>query len=354
MSDVTIRGMYATDTILTYGFPLGRLGGARFRVSFLFPIAALALTWRFRHMDHGLEFALIATGILFFSVLLHELAHLIVARSTGGEMDEIALWPLGGMEEPYGRGYWQDHLQTMLAGPVINLLLALSCLLTLPVQDALATLNPLQPFTVSEGEVFVTTACRLAFLINVSLFIVNLIPITPFDGGVLLRTYLTSRFAEVEGRDLMVRLGLIFGLLGMLAGIVFDLSTVVAVSAAVLVLHLHESMRWFESVERFSEYDEYELSQHLPDEFSDSFDSRDPMLEDDHEPSSHQEVLDRWRTQREQERLDEERQIRQREEEQVDCILEKLHLHGREALSHHDLHLLKRVSDRYRDRQQPH
>ncbi len=106
--------MYATDTILTFGFPVGRLGGARFRISVLFPIAAVAIIWRLGSVEHGL----LATGLLLFSVLLHELAHLVVARSTGGEMDEVQLWPLGGLEEPYGRGYWQDHVQTMLAGPV--------------------------------------------------------------------------------------------------------------------------------------------------------------------------------------------------------------------------------------------
>ncbi len=348
--------MYATDTILTYGFPLGRVGGARVRISFLFPIAVVALTWRFRHLEHGLEYGLLATAILLFSVFLHELAHLIVARSTGGEMDEVALWPLGGLEEPYGRGYWQDHLQTMMVGPVMNLLLALSCLLTLPFGEALSLLNPLSAFNVPDSELLATTACRMAFVINIALFAVNLIPITPFDGGVLLRTYLTSRFAEVEGRDLMVRLGLIFGLLGMLTGIVFDLSSVVGVSAFVLILHLHESMRWYEQVERYNDLDDIEFSQNMSEEFADSFDSfdsRDGFFEDDGE-SNHQEVLDRWRLQREQERQEEEQAARQREEEQVDHILEKLHVHGREALSHHDLHLLKRVSDRYRDRQEHH
>lgn len=354
-SAVTIRCMYAIDTILTYGFPLGRLGGARFRVSFLFPVVAVALTWRFRFVELGLEYALLATGILLFSVLLHELAHLVIARSTGGEMDDVLLWPLGGLEEPYGRGYWQDHLQTMLAGPVTNLLLAASCLLIISGDDALRLLNPLTPFYVLQDESLLTSICRLAFVINVCLFAINMIPVTPFDSGVLLRTYLTSRFTEPEGRDLMIRLGLIFGLLGMLTGIMFDFAAVVAVSAFVMILHLHESVRWFETTDRFDDQDELEYSYPVADEFGEAFEDDGEFFRTEVESDGgHQEVLDRWRHQREQERVREEREAQEREEQQVDRILQKIHLHGRESLSSNDLHLLKQVSDRYRDRQQHH
>lgn len=346
-SNVTIPGMYATDTILTFGFPIGRLAGARFRISFLFPIVAIALMWRFNSVEYGL----LTCAILLFSVLLHELAHLVVARSTGGEMDEVGLWPLGGLEEPYGRGYWQDHLQTMLAGPVTNLLIALSCLLTIPLAEAAELLNPAVPFSVANGESIATTVCRMAFLINAALFVINLLPITPFDGGVLVRTYLTSRFAEIEGRDLMIRLGLIFGLLGMLTGFVFDLSVVVAISAFVLILHLHENMRWYEAVVQYEEPADYESPPDPSEFYAEPFGTQDEFGEFRDEPT-HQEVIDRWRTQREQEKLEAENVQRLREEEQVDEILDKLHRHGRESLSSNDLHLLNRVSDRYRNREQ--
>lgn len=264
-------------------------------------------------------------------------------------MDEIELWPLGGLEEPYGRGYWQDHLQTMLAGLVTNLLIALSCLLVLPTADALLLLSPAADMSVVADDLF-TTVCRMAFVINATLFAVNLIPVTPFDGGVLLRTYLTSRFAEIEGRDLMVRLGLIFGLLGMLTGFVLNFSSLVAVSAFVLVLHLHENMRWYESIDQRDEFSDYDFFEEGGNNFGSSFGTREDADRDDEDAVSHAEILDRWRSQREQE----EQEERRREEEQVDRILEKLHIHGREALSHHDLHLLNRVSHRYRDGKQHH
>lgn len=341
--------MYATDTILTFGFPLGRLCGARFRVSFLLPLAALAFTWRFQSLPLGA----LATGILFFSVLAHELAHLVMARSAGGEMDEIRIWPLGGLAEPFGRGHLRDHFRTMMAGPAMNLMLALSCLLTLSNAELLPLLNPFIGFSLVDNEPLVTTACRMAFYLNMILFAVNLLPITPFDGGVLLRTYMTTRFSEVESRDLMVRLGLMFGILGLLTGFVFDVSSLVAMSALVLVLQIHDSARWYETVndpDSFSEYNFSGMVEEVSDDpFADPFDTE---FDSGFDEPSQSEVLDRWRDRREQERLEKENEEREREEQEVDSVLQKLHVHGRESLSSREIHLLNRVSDRYRNRQQ--
>lgn len=338
--------MYATDTILTFGFPLGTLYGARLRVSFLFPVVALALMWQLQNPVLGL----MACGILMFSVLMHELAHLLLARSSGGEMDEIHLWPLGGLSEPFGRGYFSDHVRTLAAGPAINLLMAVSCTLTLTQAEWLPLLNPLNVFSVSAGEALFTTACRLTFVINVILFAANLLPLTPFDGGVLLRTYMNTRFSDAESRDLMVRLGLVLGIMGMLTGFVFDLSSVVLTSAFVVILQIHESLRWYESVTTADEFSEYDFTEPESDDaaeqrFIDLFGSEESSDE------AHADILGRWQQRKEQEKIDREREERAREEREVDEILQKLHVHGREALSSYEIHLLKQVSDRYRNRQ---
>ena len=341
----TIRRMYATDTILKFGFPLGMLGGARFRLSFLFPIAMIAIIWRLDNLLLGL----LATAILLFSVLIHELAHLLVARSAGSEMDEVHLWPLGGLEEPYGRGYLHDHFQTMLAGPLTNLLLALSCMMTLSAAEVSLLLSPFSGLEVPVGEPLSDTAWRMAFMINWGLFVVNLLPITPFDGGVLFRTYLSTRFTEVESRDLMVRLGLVLGMFGVLAGFVFDISGLVAMSAFVMILHLHENVRWYELAGDPDEFSVFDITER-PGEASVEFFHDESSSSDD--PSESSDVSEEWRLGREETRLQQEREERRSEEQQVDDILQKLHLNGRDSLSSHELQILNRVSDRYRSRRQ--
>ncbi|MEZ6132879.1 MAG: hypothetical protein R3C59_29775 [Planctomycetaceae bacterium] len=321
-----------------FGFPLGTLCGARLRLSFLFPVAALALMWRLEDPALGL----LACGILLFSVVIHELAHLLLVRASGGEMDEIHLWPLGGLSEPYGRGYLADHARTLAAGPMMNFVLAASCLLTLSSSEWLPLLNPLNGFPIVAGEHIISTACRFAFFLNVILFAVNLLPLTPFDGGIWLRTYLNTRFSEVESRDLMVRLGLVLGILGMLVGFVFDRSVITAVAAFVVVLQIHESLRWYEVVTTSDDFTDYDFSERESDDRSpDGFP----------ENSNNADVLDRWQKRQDQERLERETAAREQEERQVDDILKKLHVHGRESLSTREIHLLKEVSDRYRNRQ---
>jgi stage IV sporulation protein FB len=338
--------MYATDTILTFGFPLGRLCGTRFRISFLMPLAAIALIWRLQSVELGV----MAVGILIFSLIAHELAHLLVARSSGADMDEIRLWPLGGLAEPFGRGYFRDHARTMLAGPAMNLLLAISCMLALPAAYLFPMLNPFDGFPLIAGEPMLTTACRMAFFLNIILFAVNMIPVTPFDAGVLLRTYMITKFAEVESRDLMIRLGLITGILGMLIGFAFDVSTLVAISAFVLVLQIHDSQRWYETVNDADDFSEYDFSDApSTEEFYAAFDPEDSSY-DGAPPQT--EVLDRWRDRREQERLQQEEDEREREAAEMDDVLQKLHVHGRESLNSREIHLLNRVSDRLRNRQQ--
>ncbi|HIE99442.1 MAG TPA: hypothetical protein EYG03_26680 [Planctomycetes bacterium] len=337
--------MHATDTILKFGFPLGMLGGARFRLSFLFPVAMIAIIWRLDSFELGL----LATAILLFSVLIHELAHLLVARSTGGEMDEILLWPLGGLEEPYGRGYLHDHFQTMLAGPLTNLLLALSCMVPLYADQVSPLLSPFSGFNVPAGESLTLTAWRMAFLINWVLFVINLLPVTPFDGGVLLRTYLSTRFSEGESRDLMVRLGLVLGMFGILTGFVFDISGLVALSAFVMVLHLHENMRWYEFVSEPDEVSEFHIGQNHDSPDGEFFDDESDLSDD---PTASADVSEDWRLGVEEQRLRQEREERRSEEQQVDDILQKLHLNGRDSLSSLELQILNRVSDKYRNRRQ--
>jgi len=337
--------MYATDTILKFGFPLGMLGGARFRLSFLFPVAMIAIIWRLDDLQLGL----LATAILLFSVVIHELAHLLVARSTGGEMDEILLWPLGGLEEPYGRGYLHDHFQTMLAGPLTNLLLALSVMTVLSAKGVSPPFSPLSGFEVPFGEPLNITAWRMAFLINWVLFVVNLLPVTPFDGGVLVRTYLSTRFSENESRDLMVRLGLVLGMFGILVGFVFDISGLVAMSAFVMILHLHESMRWYELVSDSDQFPEFHISDRHGGPNADFFDDESDLSDD---PTDSADMSEEWRLGTEEQRLRQEREERRSEEQQVDDILQKLHLNGRDSLSSLELQILNRVSDKYRSRRQ--
>ncbi|MCH7765652.1 MAG: M50 family metallopeptidase [Acidobacteria bacterium] len=56
-------------------------------------------------------------AILFVVVLVHEFGHCFGARYTGGEADEILIWPLGGLAYASPPHNAKAHMITTVAGP---------------------------------------------------------------------------------------------------------------------------------------------------------------------------------------------------------------------------------------------
>ena len=136
--------------MLSWSWSLGRWFGVTVRVHLFFPLMVLGLILRAVTEKDA------ATGIwvdvatmmllLFISVLLHEFGHCFGARLVDGDASDVLLWPLGGLaslEVPHTA--WANFIAT-LAGPLVNLGLAmLACAGLLFVTD-LKLAPPLHPF----------------------------------------------------------------------------------------------------------------------------------------------------------------------------------------------------------------
>src|SRR5437870_4230278 len=126
----------------TWSFPVGRLSDISVRIHVLFPLVALGMILRVAlqkepeppadPLPTGLWLdAAMVMGLLFFSVLLHELGHCFAARRVGGDADEILLWPLGGLAACDVPHQPRAHFITAAGGPAVNLLICLICGLAL-------------------------------------------------------------------------------------------------------------------------------------------------------------------------------------------------------------------------------
>lgn len=120
---------------------------------------------------------------LFGIVLLHEFGHALACRQTGGQANNIVLWPLGGIafvSPPHRAG---AQLWSIAAGPLVNVAL-------IPIiYYAGRLLIMTDTFTGSGyGEFW----RWMAFMkeLNINLLIFNLLPIYPLDGGQILRCLL--------------------------------------------------------------------------------------------------------------------------------------------------------------------
>lgn len=152
--------------------------------------------------------------MLFGSVLVHELAHSIVARRVGVAVEEIELLPLGGvskMDRIPDRP--ADELAIAIAGPLTSLGLGLVAFAAAVLMQA-----DLWPPDLVTGAL----AARLAWL-NVILATFNMVPALPLDGGRVLRAAIETRVGPTRATHIAARAGHYFAIaliiLGLLANV---------------------------------------------------------------------------------------------------------------------------------------
>jgi Zn-dependent protease/CBS domain-containing protein len=153
---------------------------------------------------------LIAGTVFFLSLLAHEIAHALVARRNGVEVEGITLWMLGGVARLQGEPATPAaDLRIAGAGPAVSLALA----------AGFALVGALLRTVGSEG--LPLGVCTWLATINLVLAVFNLIPAAPLDGGRLLRAALWRlRGDRVSAAVTASRAGRRFGWLLVALGLV--------------------------------------------------------------------------------------------------------------------------------------
>jgi Zn-dependent protease/CBS domain-containing protein len=146
---------------------------------------------------------------LFASILLHELGHTLVARRYGIRTLEIVMFPIGGVSRPERPPEAREELPIALAGPLVNFLIAAALAAWVASRQGFVALEKLaEPTDANLAE-------RIA-LGNLLLFLFNLLPAYPMDGGRILRSLLAlrmpveraTRIAAGAGQALAILMGL--------------------------------------------------------------------------------------------------------------------------------------------------
>jgi Zn-dependent protease len=139
---------------------------------------------------------------LFAVVLMHEMGHALACRSVGGKANEIVLWPLGGVAYVAPPQRPGATLWSIVAGPLVNVVLVVLLGGLLAVNGVLTLDHP-----ASDSMRFV----YYVFVMNLVLLAFNLLPIYPLDGGQIVRSLLW--FVIGRARSLMVTV--IIGFIGL-------------------------------------------------------------------------------------------------------------------------------------------
>ncbi len=127
----------------------------------------------------------IAAAIFFSSLLAHEMAHALVARAHGVEVEGITLWMFGGVAKLLGESPDpRADLRIAGVGPLVSFVLG----------AVFATLTMLGA-AIGVDRLVLGVVGWLA-LINLVLAVFNLIPAAPLDGGRILRGVLWRRHGD--------------------------------------------------------------------------------------------------------------------------------------------------------------
>lgn len=153
----------------------------------------------------GLVFYIIA---LFLSVVLHEFGHALMARRYDIDTQDIILTPIGGLARLTRMPHIpRQEIMVALAGPFVNLIIIGIILIFF---FALGI-----GISAREVDIHIALTNPIGFLymvlvMNGVLFLFNMIPAFPMDGGRVLRAVLNFKFSRLKATQIASFIGQIF------------------------------------------------------------------------------------------------------------------------------------------------
>lgn len=356
------------------------------------------------HREELYEYVLIYVVILFGIILLHEFGHCFAARREGGDASEILIWPLGGLAFCDVTHSPRAHFVTAAGGPFVNVIICVVCALALLPFKLLPPLNPLNfehihrpqlhnfadgntyynagaplfvdkvtskvftlrdidTYFVHKGDIFVKlegsfeaiemgrfeTSNRYnsfvlwtsrVFFLSWTLFLFNLIPAFPLDGGRLLQSLIWGRSGDYR-RGTMVAV-----YTGFTVSLVF---IVLSIWLFHPLLVLMAMFIWYSCRQQYIALEMAENESVFGYDFSQGYTS----LEKDEPPPpkpKKQGFVKRWLQARRERKAQMEADQRAADEARMDELLDKIHRLGKEALTDEEHRFMDRVSARYRNR----
>jgi Zn-dependent protease len=150
---------------------------------FFAPLYVVLLHWQSGSGWPILGILIVWLLAVFSCVLLHEYGHVLAARHFGVQARDIIITPIGGLARLVNMP--KDPVREFaiaIAGPAVNLAVAMAFAFYLAVTH--------QYFLPSEGLAGLFQFPQLMMWLNLFLFLFNLIPAFPMDGGRILRSLL--------------------------------------------------------------------------------------------------------------------------------------------------------------------
>ena len=201
--------------------------GIDIRMHFTFPLILVWGAIQFALLGDdvvpGAIFGILVTLLLFAIVVLHELGHSFAAQYFGVDVEQIVLWPIGGVaqlaeipDKP------NQEFVIAIAGPLVNFVLAILFWIVALLFGLEIQLGNLAELLSGSDILTFGAIFNYLFYTNLFLGLFNLLPAFPMDGGRILRALLATRLSYVRATQIATRIGQymawLLGLWGFLGG----------------------------------------------------------------------------------------------------------------------------------------
>ena len=153
----------------------------------------------------SLVWGLILAVALFVSILLHELAHSLVARRQGSEVQSITLMALGGVSQMSSEVPPEHEAWMAVVGPLASLGIA-------AVTHGASIFSGMPPEPAA--------ALLVITWMNLALGIFNLLPAFPMDGGRVLRGLLVKRIGRSKATRIATNVGKVMAAIFAIYGLI--------------------------------------------------------------------------------------------------------------------------------------
>lgn len=337
------------DNPLYWSLRVGRLFGITIRLHLFFFLGVVLVLYRGVKADPtwmGMTYSVGTAAILFLIVLLHEFGHCWGARKTGGEADEVLLWPLGGLAMVQPKHTPQAHFITTVSGPAVNVVLCAVTAVALVIRHGgigAVPWNPLHTFTPIDRAVdfgdAVQTWLRIVFGLSYMILLFNLLPIYPLDGGRVLHSYLWTRKGYREAMMTAAFVGIVGAVVLAIAAFATEgmILLGIAVFGGFTCYHDRQVAKW----------DMHEELGAVGYDFSKGYGAFDDVDEAVQRPG----YLARRRLAKQEARRQREAAEREALRARVDAILDKVHKHGLNSLTREERRILEKETERQRSGQ---
>ena len=379
---------------LTWAFPMFRAFGIPVKIHVFMLIFTFGMFLRQVTAPGGservFEIFLLTGPVLFGLILLHEFGHCFAGRLMDGEAKEIILWPFGGLAVVDVPQHWKPHTVTALGGPLVNAVVCFGAFVILAGAGFLPTVNPFaDPYAAEmrnyrDGRIHTSEfglrlyqrgtneavaptpdmvsklhkqvelreaidAAQLdrpiphwgliwvdrVFWVSWVLLLINLLPGFPLDGGQILQGLVWSKTDREQGIQTAAYAGYVIA-------VIFLIGSFAANEVWPMALGL------FIAVACWLKMNPQVLEDSAYGDFSAGYSSLDDADDPPPRPVKRQSLVKRWTTARSARRMQRENEQRQRDEDRLDQLLEKIA--RKEVLTAEETAFMKRVSTRYKNR----